>query len=102
MDVVDLQRNLLRLAVGAGPASFLQEVLSDLGPEKGSLLVLDPGDLRILHLLQVEFDQPWAIPATGTSRPKRSTQERVVSTRCRREGGNQPSGRLRLSNRGFR
>jgi hypothetical protein len=62
------------------------------------LLARDTGDLRVFKQLHIERTRSTAMPATGARRRRRSTQDRQVSTRCRRLGSSQPSGLRRLSN----
>jgi len=69
-DVVDFQRNVLCPAVGAGPAPLLQEILPDLVPGQGALLVIGSGNLRIFHLLHIESDQFLADGCDGSQFPK--------------------------------
>ena len=54
VDMVDLQGNLLRLAVSAGPSSLLQEVLPDLVACQCALLICDAGNFRVFHFLEIE------------------------------------------------
>src|SRR5579859_6547321 len=44
-------------AVGTHPVPFLKEVFAHLVALQCPLLVLDPADFRVLHLLRVELDQ---------------------------------------------
>ena len=70
MDVVDLQRNVFRSAVDAGPAPLLQEILPNFVAGKRALLVFDPGDLRGLHPLQVEPDKLLGEAGDGSELPE--------------------------------
>lgn len=56
-DVLDLQRHVFGVAIGAAPAPFLEQVFPDLVAFERPLLVFDPGDLRGLQRLHVEPDQ---------------------------------------------
>ena len=57
MDMVDLQGNVFRPAVGALPSPFFQEIFPDLGSGQCPLLVFDPGNFRVFHPLEIESDQ---------------------------------------------
>ena len=70
VDVVDLQGNVFRPAVGAGPAPLLQEILPNFVAGKRALLVFDPGDLRGLHPLQVEPDKLLGEAGDGSELPE--------------------------------
>ena len=70
MDVVDLQRNILRLAVSAGPAPLVQEVFPDFVSGQCSLLVFDTGNFRVFRLLEVELHEFLADPRDGNELPE--------------------------------
>jgi len=54
MNMLDLQINICGIAVGAGAAPLVEQVFPDFVAEESALLILYPGDLRILHLLRVK------------------------------------------------
>jgi hypothetical protein len=53
-DVVQVQRHARDAAIGAVPAVLLQHVFPHLAASERAALVLDAGDLRVLHQLHVE------------------------------------------------
>jgi hypothetical protein len=55
--MLDLQRNLLLAAIGAGACPLLQQIFSQFVAEKGPLLVLCSLNLWLLQLPQIEADQ---------------------------------------------
>jgi hypothetical protein len=54
--MLDLQRNILLAAIGAGACPLLQQRGSQFVAEKGPLLVLDSLNLWILHLLKIKVE----------------------------------------------
>src|SRR5436305_4396799 len=56
-DMLDLQRNLLLAAIGAGACPLLKQIFSQFVAEKGPLLVFASLDLWMFQLLQIEADQ---------------------------------------------
>lgn len=55
--VLDLERDVLGIAVGALPMPLLQQILPDFVALECALLVLDATDLRVLHGLGIEADE---------------------------------------------
>jgi len=56
-DVIDVERNVLRIAVGALPAPLFEQVLAQLIAHKGAILVLGSRDLRVFDELHIEAHQ---------------------------------------------
>ncbi|EPX83523.1 hypothetical protein Salmuc_02131 [Salipiger mucosus DSM 16094] len=54
VDMLDLQRHMPRVAVGAAAIPFFQKILPHLVASEGALLVLGAGDLRVVEHLHVE------------------------------------------------
>ncbi len=57
MNMVDFEWCVFRPAIDTFPAPFLQQILPDLVSGQGALLVLGPGDFRILHGLGIKPHQ---------------------------------------------
>lgn len=95
VDVVDLQRNILRLAVSAGASPFLQEVFPDFVSGQCSLLVFNAGNVRIFHFLKVEPDQLLGESGDGSESPKpfdprQGGIDPVIQRRRKPPSGNPP------------
>lgn len=100
--MVDVERHAFGAAIDALPAELLKKVFAHLILKERALLILDPRDLRVLELCESNFTNSVAMPLTGRYRHILLTNERVVSTRCRREGGSHPLGLTRFRKRGDR
>ena len=101
-DVLDLERHVGLVAVRARAVVLLEQVLPHLVAGERALLVLDAGDLGVLDLLEVEPDQLLRRRGDRAEPEEPADPGQHVATRLASDGGSQPSGRVRLSNRGLR
>ena len=56
VNMVDLERNLLGPAISTSAIPLIQQVFTGFITGKSSLLVFNPADFGILHLLQIKAD----------------------------------------------
>ena len=66
LNMLYLQRNMLRPTIATGPSPLLQQILPEFIAKERALLILQAADLGVLHPLQIELDQFQADGADGT------------------------------------
>src|ERR1700681_4681111 len=57
MDMIDVQRDVFGVAVGAFARPFCQQVFANLATDQRSLLVLNARDFRVFHELHIETNE---------------------------------------------
>src|SRR5438067_2377403 len=65
--MLNLERNVLLAAIGAGSSPLFQQIFSQFVAEERPLLVVAPLNLWMLHLLQIKANQPHADQLVGAA-----------------------------------